>query len=258
MAAALTITAQNVEISTPGTTMLLKAKQGENLKFLYFGNKLSAADAEAVRATEKARYDAYPAYGLDCSREAALAVKLADGNMSLDLKVDGINTEKAADFTVTRITLRDKVYPFAVAVCYKAYNTVDMIETWTEITNGEKKKSVTLNKFASGYLPIRRGNVWLSSLYGKWANEGRLCEEPLQPGVKVIKNKDGVRNAHTAHSEVMFSLDGKAQENSGRVIGAALCYSGNYRLFIDTDETDWHHFFAGINEDNSTYNLRAG
>ena len=63
--AATTVMAQNVEISTPGMSLLLKAKQGENLKFIYFGNKLAAADAEVVRATEDARYDAYPAYGLD-------------------------------------------------------------------------------------------------------------------------------------------------------------------------------------------------
>lgn len=60
----------------------------------------------------------------------------------------------------------------------------------------------------------------------------------------VIKNKDGVRNSHTSHAEVMFSLDGKPQENTGRVIGAALCYTGNYKLKIDTDDSDYHQFYA--------------
>ena len=258
LSAASAVMAQNVEISTPGSTMLLSARQGENLKFLYFGNRLSAADAEAVRATDDARYDAYPAYGLDCSREAAIAAHLADGNMTLDLKVADVATETATDFTLTRITLRDKVYPFTVAVCYKAFSTVDMIETWTEITNGEKKKTVTLNKFASGYLPIRRGTVWLSSLYGQWANEGRLCEEPLEPGMKVIKNKDGVRNSHTSHGEIMFSLDGKGRENEGDVIGAAICYTGNYKLRINTHDDECHQFFAGINEEASEYHLKRG
>jgi len=98
----------------------------------------------------------------------------------------------------------------------------------------------------------------LSHLYGAWANEGRLLQEPLEPGMKVIKNRDGVRNSHTAHAEVMFSLDGQPVENSGRVIGAALCYSGNYKLRIDTDDSEYHHFYAGINEDNSTYHLKPG
>lgn len=114
---------------------------------------------------------------------------------------------------------------------------------------------MALNQFASAYLPIRRGNVWLSSLYGSWANEGRLAQEALEPGMKVIKNKDGVRNSHTAHAEVMFSLDGQPQENSGNVIGAALCYTGNYKLRIDTDDSEYHQFYAGINEENSAYTL---
>ena len=71
----------------------------------------------------------------------------------------------------------------------------------------------------------------------------------------VIKNKDGVRNSHTAHAEVMFSLDGSPRENTGRVIGAALCYTGNYKLRIDTDDSEYHQFYAGINEENSSYTL---
>lgn len=62
----------------------------------------------------------------------------------------------------------------------------------------------------------------------------------------VIKNKDGVRNSQTAHAEVMFSLEGRPQENNGHVIGAALCYTGNYKLRIDTNESDYHQFYAGI------------
>ena len=158
---------------------------------------------------------------------------------------------------MTRVSMKDKVYPFYVDVCYRAYNDVDIIETWTEIRHDEKGE-VALNQFASGYLPIRRGTVWLSSLYGAWANEGRLLQEPLEPGMKVIKNKDGIRNSHTAHAEVMFSLDGRPQENTGATIGAALCYGGNYKLRVDTDESEYHHFFAGINEENSTYNLKRG
>lgn len=34
----------------------------------------------------------------------------------------------------------------------------------------------------------------------------------------------------TDHGEVMLSLDGKARENSGDVIGAAICFSGEYLM----------------------------
>ena len=56
----------------------------------------------------------------------------------------------------------------------------------------------------------------------------------------------------------MFSLDGKGQENTGRVIGAAICYSGNYKLRTVTDESEYHQFFAGIDEYNSEYHLAKG
>lgn len=56
----------------------------------------------------------------------------------------------------------------------------------------------------------------------------------------------------------MLSLDGRPSENTGRVIGAALCYSGNYEIRIDTDHGKYHRLYAGINPDNSTYTLERG
>lgn len=244
-------------LSTPKTSLVIDAPQGGDLKYVYYGAKLNDADLGQIEAARNANHTAYPTYGLNTPSETALSVCHADGNMSTQLVVESVATTKADKAQEVTVRLKDKVYPFYVNVCYRAYQDVDIIETWTEITN-EEKKPVVLNQFASAYLPIRRGNVWLSSLYGSWANEGRLAQEPLEPGMKVIKNKDGVRNSHTAHAEVMFSLDGRPQENEGRTIGAALCYTGNYKLRIDTDDSEYHQFFAGINEENSQYHLQKG
>ncbi|WP_239058219.1 alpha-galactosidase [Bacteroides sp. 214] len=249
--------AQDICISTPGTSLVLSAPIGGDLTHVYYGNKLTDAEVRVIAQIEPNNRSAYPVYGLGGFGERALSVKHADGNMTLQMTVTGVKSNKEGNANITIIEMKDKVYPFYVNICYKAYQDVDIIETWTEISHQEKKP-VVLEQFASAYLPIRRGDVWLSHLYGSWANEGRLAQEPLAPGMKIIKNKDGVRNSHTAHAEVMFSLDGKPQENTGSVIGAALCYSGNYKLRIDTDDTDYHHFFAGINEDNSSYSLAKG
>ena len=246
--------AAQVRVTTPNTELVLKAEQGGEVTVQYFGGRLSDADFANIEAAGVANHNAYPAYGFWCANEPALAVTHPDGNMSTVLRVEGVTQTVEGGAQMTRILLKDTVYPLYVTVCYKAYQDVDMIETWTEIEN-EAKKPVTLTRFDSGFLPIRQGDVWISHLYGTWANEGRVAQEPLERGMKVIKNKDGTRNSHTAHAEVMFSLDGKPQENHGRVIGAALCYSGNYELRIDTGDTDWHSFFAGINPDNSHYIL---
>ena len=245
--------AEQVVIETKNTTMVLNVENNKQPQYVYYGTKLSGYDLQHLQVPRNGRMDAYPAYGMNCPAEAAIAMTHSDGNLSTELYVSGIN--KQGD--ITKINLKDPQYPVSVALCYKAYFDEDMIETWTEIKNDESK-SVTLTQFASISLPIRRGNVWLSHFYGSWANEARLVEEPVLPGEKVIKNKDGSRNSHTDHAEVMFSLDGKGQENIGDVIGAALCYSGNYQLKIDTDDTEYHYFFAGINPDNSAYHLKKG
>lgn len=246
--------AQNICISTPQTSLVLNAPTGGELKYLYYGSKLSETDLQNINEAKNCDHTAYPVYGMNCPSETALSVRHADGNMSTQMEIVGVDTDKDAQSTLTTVRLKDKVYPFYINVCYKAYTNVDMIETWTEISHSEKKP-VCLTQFASAYLPIRRGNVWLSHLSGSWANEGQLTQEPLQPGMTIIKNKDGARNSHTSHAEVMFSLDGTPQENRGRVIGAALCYTGNYKLRIDTDDSDYHQFYAGINEENSSYTL---
>lgn len=250
-------TAEIVNISTPNTSLILDAEKGGALKIMHYGERVSDADIANLKEAGAINRDAYPVYGILPQGEAALSVTHADGNMTTDVEVLDVRKSKVGDADVTTVMMRDKVYPFDLNVNYKTYPGNDVIETWVDVKNNEKG-TVKLNRFMSGYLPIRYGNVWMSQLYGTWANEGRVSENPLTHGVKMIKNKDGVRNSHTAHSEVMFSLDGKAQENTGRVIGAALCYPGNYKLFVDTDDSDYHHFFAGINEENSAYNLKKG
>ena len=243
-----------IRVATPNIEMVLKVEPGSQLQIQYFGNRLSDGDLANLQAAGVPNHDAYPAYGFICANEASLALTHADGNMSTVLQVESVSQVDEPSAKVTRVRLKDAVYPFYVTVCYRAYQDVDMIETWTEIENMEKKP-VVLTRFDSGFLPIRFGDVWVSHIHGTWASEGRLVQEPLDRGMRVIKNKDGSRNSHTDHAEVMFSLDGKPRENSGRVIGAALCYSGNYELRIDTKDTDYHEFYAGINPDNSSYIL---
>ncbi len=256
--ATLPMNAELVDISTAKTSLILDAEKGSPLKVLYYGDRLDARDKDALRDASGMNLNAYPVYGLYPQAEAALSVTHADGNRTTDVAVTDIKTSTENNgASVTTVCMTDKAYPFDVNLNYRTYPDQDVIETWVEIKNREKG-TVTLNRFMSGYLPVRYGDVWLSSLYGTWADEANLTEEPLPHGVRMIKNKDGLRNSHTSHGEIMLSLDGKPRENSGRVIGAALCYPGNYKLFIDTDDTNFHHLFAGINEENSEYHLKKG
>ena len=153
--------------------------------------------------------------------------------------------------------MTDRVYPFGINVNYRTYPDAGVIETWVDAVNNGKKMSSCAN-LRRAICRCAWATVYLTSFYGSWANDTRMEEEPLTHGMKIIKNKDGLRNTHTAHPEVMFSLDGRPRENEGRVIGAAPSTPAITASRIDTDDSDYHHFFAGINEDNSAYTLAKG
>ncbi len=262
--------AENVALSTPNNTIVLDIQKGAEPKFVYYGQRLSALELASLPAPTSAnysRFEVYPAYGAThVQSETTFAMRHADGNLSTQLLVEDYGVKAITDEApngknrngqLLTVRLKDPLYPGIVNLYYLAYEDVDMIECWTDITNNEKQ-TVTLTQLYSSCMPIRRGDVYVSHLHGTWANESGLTEEKLVAGELVIKNKDGLRNAHTDHEEVMFSLDGKPQENTGDVIGTALMYSGNYRINIDTDDTEYHYYIAGINPDNSEYHLKKG
>ena len=245
-----------IRIETEHTTLLLEAPAGGMLRTVYYGSRLAEGDNARLLRQGGAALDAaaYPAFGHEAGEEEAISVVHADGEQTLDLKVESVETGSAGE---TVVVLKDQVYPLQVRVCYKPYAESDLIETWTEISH-EEKGTVLLRRFASGCLPIRQGDVWMAHLHGAWGDEAGLTTEPLLPGMKVIKNRNGVRNSAEDHAEVLFSLDGAPQENAGRAIGAALCWSGNYALRVETEPARLHRFIAGINEDNSEYHLKKG
>ena len=249
--------AEQIAIHTDHISLVLDADKGSVPRLRYFGTRLDASDLSNLWAAAGMWQNAYPTYGINQAGETALTAIHADGSVATTLSFESKEQHQEGDASLTVLHLRDSVNALFVDLCYKAYPSVDVIETWTEVTSQEKRP-VRLTQYASAYLPVRRGNVWLSHLYGSWANEARLCEEALQPGTKVITNRDGTRNSHTAHAELLLSLDGQPQEETGRVIGAALCYSGNFRLRIDTDDSDWHHLLMGICEDGSVRTLQKG
>lgn len=149
--------------------------------------------------------------------------------------------------------MKDRIYPVWVKQCYKAYKGTDVITTWVEISN-KGKKSVTLYQFASVYLPVRRGDNWLTHVHGAWAAEHTMDEEMLTNGQKVIANKDGLANSETDNPSFLLSFDGKPQEETGNILGGVLAWSGNYKLKLNVRNTELN-IIAGINEENSHYIL---
>ena len=245
-----------VSIETPNTQMVVHAEEGEDLRMAYYGDKV--ADINQLKdAGDDLNFAALPAFGtVDMIHMPALQVQHANGDQNLELHVTDYSSVNAATAIVHTFTMQDKLQPVTVKINYKAYKNVDIIETWTEITNNEKS-AIILKRYDSGHLTVRRGDVWLTHMHGDWCAEAAITQEPLTPGLQVIRNTDGARNAHCDAPELMLSLDGQPREDSGRTIGAALCWSGNYELRINTNNKKEHHLYAGIDPQSSEYVLDA-
>lgn len=246
-----------VTVSTPNTSMVLHANEGEDLRMDYYGTSLLNV-TQLKEAGSDLNFAALPTFGtIDMIHLPALQVQHTDGDLNLELKVEGYELKEEANAKVHIFTMKDQLKPVTVKVFYKAYNKVDIIETWTEISHSEKG-SIILKRFDSGHLTIRRDDVWLTHLHGDWCAEAQMTQEPLTPGLQVIRNTDGARNAHCDAPEILLSLDGAPQEAYGRTIGVALCWSGNYEIRINTNNKKEHHIYAGIDPQSSEYVLDGG
>ena len=241
-------------ISTPRTSLLITANEGEKSKMQYYGVSITPVQIQNIYDAGLAfEPDSYPAFGLQTVGEKAVAITHADGNMSLDLGVDNVKQYGIDDGEILEVLLKDKIYPVWVKQCYKAYKGTDIITTWVEIGNAGKKP-VTLFQFASAYLPMSRGDNWLTHFHGSWGAEHTMDEEKLTNGQKVIANKDGLANTETDNPSFMLSLDGRPQEESGKVFGGVLAWSGNYKLKLDVRNTALN-IIVGMNEESSQYIL---
>lgn len=246
--------AKDYLISTSKTSLLITANAGEPSKMQYYGVSIAPGQIQSIYdAGLVLNANSYPAFGLQTVGEKAIAITQPDGNMSLDLAVDAVTQYTSKDGEITEVLLKDKIYPVWVKQCYKAYKGTDIITTWVEIGNAGKKP-VTLFQFASAYLPMSRRDNWLTHFHGSWGAEHTMDEEKLTNGQKVIANKDGLANTETDNPSFMLSLDGRPQEESGKVFGGVLAWSGNYKLKLDVRNTALN-IIAGMNEESSQYIL---
>ncbi len=244
-------------VETQNTMMVFSGKPDGKFLFQYYGAKPGDV-SQIEKSGIGARMEAYPTFGIECREEKTLQVTHADGNMSVDLYLNSVETTKIDDnISLTKVMLFDNKYPFLVNLYYKAYYKEDVIEAWTEISHQENGP-VTLYKFASAYLPVRSFDPWITHFHGNWADEFNMIEEKLDWGLKTIKNREGIRTTQTDNPSIMLSLDGKPLEDQGDLIAGTLAWTGNYKISMDVSQKNRVNLIAGINEDASQRILEKG
>lgn len=246
-----------ISLGTQNTDLVYKVS-GRNGKVYqaYLGSKL--LNTASLSQLREAGHQAYQTYGNENLFEPAIRMTHNDGNPSLELKYVSHNSEKTdANITLTRILLKDPVYPVEVTLYIKAFAAEDVIEQWVEIVHKEAKP-VKLYNYASSMLHFDADKYWLTQFHGDWAEEMKMQESELTSGIKIIDTKLGTR-AHMYQTPVFFlSLNEKSDETTGELIAGTLGWSGNFQLLFELDEKNSLRAISGINPFASEYSLQPG
>jgi alpha-galactosidase len=252
-----------IPISTTNSVILMQTDSNNRLRTIYFGKPFEN-ESEYAGVSANYNYDesnagiynsSYTPAGTWNLSEPAIQVKHADGNPSLELKYVSHKKEIIDNNTsVTRILLKDPVYPFEVTLFYKVWTKENIIEQWTEIKHKEKKE-VLLQKYASANLYFAGKDFYLTSFQGEYLKEMQPIETKLNQGIRTIDSKLGTRAMLLQTPNFMVSFGKPASENEGSVMLGQLAWSSNFKLDFEIDSHKNLRLIAGINPFASEYSL---
>ena len=253
-----------IPLQTTHHAIVLQTDNDNRLRMIYSGKSLrdtseyaQAAMAYHLSDDNAGIYNAaYTPAGTWNMSVPAIEVRHADGNMSLELKYISHNTEQTKDgAALTRVVLKDPVYPFTVTLCYKVWNDDDVIQQWTEIEHAEKG-AVVLKKFASANLYFAEKDCYLTTFGGEYAKEMQPSETKLVQGVRSVESVLGTRAMLLQSPDFILSYGKPASENEGSVMLGQLSWSGNFKLEWEVDSHGGLRLITGINPYNSDYTLQ--
>lgn len=247
---------QLIAVETEHLQLLFTVNKDGKLYQRYLGEKL-VNKSDYARIDEGKR-EAFIGAGTNDLFEPAISLTHVDGNPSLELKFDRVNTRREdKNVEITSFTLKDPKYPVTVILHIAAYHQEDILKSWTEIRH-EESKPITLTGFASAMLHFDASKYWLTHFHGDWAKEMRMEDEELTSGMKILDSKLGTRANMYQAPFFLLSLNEPSGETSGEVIAGTLAWTGNFRFTFEVDEQHALRVIGGINPYASAYTLLPG
>jgi alpha-galactosidase len=243
---------KQIIIETKNTALVLSIGSNKRVTQSYLGKKLTASEYTQLQGGR----EVYLTAGMENQNEAAIRMVHNDGNPSLELQYVSHTANKVDDnVSTTNITLKDPQYPVEVTLYYTTYNNEDVIKSWSEIRQREKKP-VQLTDYASSMLHFNADEYWLTQFHGDWAREVNMVEEKLTNGIKTLESKLGTRTNFYQTQTFFVSLNKPSTETEGELIAGTLAWTGNYKYTFEVDQRNGLRVISGINPYASEYHLQ--
>lgn len=247
-------TRELIVLDTRNTSLVLTADH-ENVFWSYFGSRLNnTQDFQKHDISSEGKL--ITCFAGQTSTGPALRVTHANGGLSTELQFLNYSKTKVDENSeIAVIRMKDQALPFFVTVFIKSYYNEDVFETWCEYRN-EENGTVTLNDFASTYLPVKAEKYFLTNFYGIWFGEMKMEENELLQGTKSLQSIQGIRTTHNLSPSFIVSLNTPSSEDEGEVIGGSLAWSGSWKITFEKDWEERLNIIAGINSYASSWSLK--
>lgn len=212
-----------VEVDGGATQLVLIADDTGLLHQLALGSDVLDTTADFPPALYPV---AYPTFGEELHREAALRITHADGVTTTRLRVVDATASEVDGGVLHRIETVERVSPVTVALCFRTWPDHGLIEQWVEISAPEP---VWVHRAMASAASFAGPAPHLTHWGGGWAGEWQQVTEALSRGTKSVGSRGGVRPSLYCPPIFLYAPAGPASETEGHVLAATLVWGGDSR-----------------------------
>lgn len=153
------------------------------------------------------------------------------------------------------IVLKDIITEVNIHLFYTVFEQSDIIARHTVVENSTEN-NVKIKNVMSLIFDFEDSDFQLLTLYGRWANERTVERYDLHHGNSIISSTRGSTGHHTCPFAALVRKD--TTEDYGEAYGLSLIYSGDFEIGAQVGQFDSVRFYAGLNRDTFSWNLKAG
>ena len=153
-----TLFGQYIIIEINNTALIYRISTINSLQQIYFGESLS--NKVDYNQLPNAKIDNWKTGSLHTVREQALQIKQDFGNPSTQLTYVSHQKQVGGNISTKTLELKDPQYAVSLKLYFKAYHKDDVIETWSTLTNKDKKL-IVLENYTSASIKLKANSYYI-------------------------------------------------------------------------------------------------
>lgn len=258
---------------------LVNTYYGERMEYMDMYYSVAPTWGASFSPTHPQMHDTNDAYSLNSTHQelpitgtgdfrlTAMGIRNTDGSYGADPRFESAKIEKGKylikglpsfygeNAETLVITLKDTVYDIYFHLYYGVFEEYDLITRSVTVEN-KTNGTIHLEKAMTMALNLPCGSYDMIYFHGRHTRE-RIMERTRINHAKVAVESLRGASSHM-HNPFVILCDKDATEDSGRVWGIALVYSGNFEISAMKNLQEKTRVVAGIHPENFNFTLEAG